>query len=1223
MLNSIQRHNSRWAKSVLSSLLFGSGWAWALLFLLIGLPAPAQQFFNLTANEVRIDTLLPVFTHSVPLGRHYADSVYNVSIEYPEFIPMSDADVARYHQITDTPLPALPMVAQSVSVSRKQGMLHLSLVPLVCRDGQYQKLVSFKLCVSAVPVTARNGAPNRAASNGERYASASVLRTGNWAKIRVPATGIYQLTDALVRQAGFSSLDRVKVYGYGGGMQPERLTADYLSQTDDLQEVPTCTVNGRRLFHAVGPVTWNASHQRVRNPYSTYGYYFLTENDSTALTVSAEEFLSAYYPLADDYCTLYEVDDYAWFHGGRNLYDATELPSGRATTYTVTAAGTGQGTVTVSLSAAITANSSASFSVSVNDSVVGSIAISKTNSYEQMRVNTRTFNVSNLQLSNRISITPGNGSGTTRLDYISIYTPKPKAAPDLSGQSFSTPEYVYRITNQNHHAASAADMVIIIPTSQKLLAQAERLKALHEQYDSLRVQIVPADELFNEFSSGTPDANAYRRYMKMLYDRAETDADMPRFLLLFGDGAWDNRMLASAWQNCSPDDFLLCYESENSYSETDCYVSDDYFGMLDDGEGGNMTNGDKSDVAIGRITARTADEAAIAVDKIESYLSNAEAGAWQNMICFMGDDGNQNMHMQDADSVAKMVEQLYPDFHVKRIMWDAYTRVSSSTGNSYPDVERLVRQQMQQGALLMNYSGHGSATMVSHERVFGLSDFEATTSLRLPLWLTASCDIMPFDGQEDNIGETAIFNKKGGAIGFFGTTRTVYQSYNKLMNIAFTRHVLGLGDDGRAVPIGEAVRQAKNELVTTGIYMGRTYNISTRQWTEVWSTDRTANKLQYTLLGDPALRLPIATAKVVVDSINGTALANGGMLSLKAGATVTVTGRVLDAGGQTDTAFNGVMTAVVRDAREEITCKLNDTSEADDPFVYYDRPNVIFSGSDSVSHGRFSFTFAVPKDISYSDSTALMNLFAVNNEKTVMASGVSSQLVMNGTEAKSNDGLGPSIYCYLNNISFTNGGNVNPTPYFVAELSDEDGINATGSGIGHDLQLIIDGDMSQTYSLNDYFQYDFGSYTSGRVGYSIPTLSYGEHKLLFRAWDVLNNSSTTELTFNVVKSLEPYLVDIDCSPNPATQKTTFRITHDRVDSELDVILDVFDISGRHLWSYGENGVANGNTLTVDWDLTVEGGRRLQTGVYLYRLRIASDGSTYASKAKKLIVLTHK
>lgn len=1181
--------------------------------LLVSLTARAQQFFNLTANEVKIDSLLPVFTHKIPLGYTYADSTYSISIKYPEFIDMSKADIQRYQQITDAVLPEMPKISRLVSIDRKQGELIVSFVPLVFRDGKYQKLVSFMLDVKGEANALQS---RRVYAGSSRYADHSVLSSGRWVKIRIPSSGVYQLTNELVKQAGFSDLNRVKIYGYGGAMQPEQLTGSYLAETDDLHEVATYDIGGRRLFYGVGPVTWSSINRRVRNPYSLYGYYFLTESDDEPLKVEADKFLESFYPSPDYYNTLYEVDDYAWYHGGRNLYDSKTFNVGTSRDYTIEAnPNTSSGSITVALTAYSSGvGNNATADISVNGTKVGTMSVSPSGTYDAMRTSTQTFQVS-LQASNKVTITHTGGTNSTmRLDYISLYSVEPASAPDLT-TTFPVPEVVYGITTQDHHADAAADMIIIIPTTQKLLAQAERLKALHEEKDGLRVRIVPADELFNEFSSGTPDANAYRRYMKMLYDRAESDDDMPRYLLLMGDGAWDNRMLCSSWKNESPDDYLICYESDNSYSATDCYVTDDYFGLLDDGEGGNMLT-DKSDVAVGRISARTADEAAVVVDKILSYVNEEHAGAWQNLLCFMGDDGNENAHMEDADSVACMVEKLYPTYQVKRIMWDAYTRVSSSTGNSYPDVVRLIKQQMQEGALVMNYAGHGRADAISHEFVLRLPDF-VNTSTHLPLWLTASCDIMPFDGVEENIGETAFFNKKGGAIAFFGTTRTVYQSYNKIMNLAFMRHVLSKDAEGRLMPIGEAVRKAKNELIETGIITGY------RNGKPVYSTDRTQNKLQYTLLGDPAMRLAAPTKSLMVDAINGVKTDSGKTLSLGAGSTATVTGHVVGPDGQTTTDFNGTLTAIVRDAEEQVVCKQNDPSEASKPFVYYDRLNVIFNGSDQVKDGTFTFTFAVPKDISYSDLTGLINLYALNSDKSAKASGISEQVVFDGSGKISQDETGPSIYCYLNSISFSNGDDVNPTPYFVAQIHDEDGINATGSGIGHDLELIIDGNMSQTYSLNDYFQYDFGSYTSGSVGFSIPELSYGEHKLLFRAWDILNNSSTAELKFNVVKGLQPRIADVECTKNPATTNTSFRIIHDRTGSSMDVVLDVFDTSGRHLWSYAESGISTDNSYTIDWDLTVDGGRRLQTGIYLYRLRISSDGSSYASKAKKLIILTHQ
>ena len=954
-------------------------------------------------------------------------------------------------------------------------------------------------------------------------------------------------------------------------------------------------------------MSWSSSNDRVRNYYSDYGYYFLTESDEPAATLDSAAFASSFYPSGDDNNTLYEVDDYAWYQGGRNLYDSQVLPLGTACDYQLSSPSTsGRGSVRVVLSA----YGASSATVSVNDSVVGTINISSSDEYDAMRVSSGQYSVSNLTSSNKITITETSG-GTMRLDYIALHSNEPKEAPRLSSASFPVPEYVYNITNQDLHAHGPADMVIIISTSQHLREQAERLAALHEQADSMRVRIVPADEIFNEFSSGTPDATAYRRYMKMLYDRAETEADMPKYLVLFGDGAWDNRMVTQGWRGYSPDDFLLCFESDNSYNHIDCYVSDDFYCMLDDGE--TIQDGNsryscygKPDVAVGRFPVRTATEAGIMLDKLEQYMSNANAGAWQNTIVLMGDDGNNNVHMVTADRVANMVMADHPQYNVRKIMWDAYNREVTSTGNSYPDVVRLVKQYMANGALVMNYNGHGSANSISHEQVLVLSDFQSAVSSNLPLWVTAACDILPYDGLEDNIGEAAVLNPRGGAVAFYGTTRTVFTSYNENMNMAFMRELLD--DSEGLVSVGEAARRAKVYLVEAQS-----------------GGDVTVNKLQFTLLGDPAMKLAMPTLGAVVDSIGGVAVGEGGTVRLGAGSEVVVRGRILD-GNATASGFNGTLTATVSDAEQEVVCKLNNTDPndgSDEAFVFTDRSSVVFKGSNTVSDGQFEFSFVVPKDIMYSDGNGLINIYAVNDDCTKTAAGASSAITFNGSAELSPDSVGPAIYCYLNSSSFTNGSYVNPTPYFVAEVSDEDGINASGGGVGHDLQLIIDGDMSQTYVLNDYFSFDFGSYKSGTIGFSIPTLSEGEHRLQFRAWDVLNNSSTSELTFRVARGVEPSIIDVECTENPAVTATTFRIIHDRIGSELDVVLDLFDMSGRHLWAYSETDVPTDNVLTIDWDLTVGGGRRLGTGVYLYRVRASCDGSSYTSKTKKLIIISNK
>ena len=1233
-----------------------------LLLCNVVLLAWSQRFFNLTYNDVRIDSVMPHFGYSIPLGTAYGDSVYSVEILYPEFVDATSADVARYKALrnaeveagrstdnrqVDAGLPALPHIEQAVMSSRGKGFLSIGFCPLVYREGRWQWLVSFMLKVAAeqrptqrpTPSPSRGegslntlagggsslktnqdssrgegslntlagGAPlkaNRAPSLGENRGgtTSSVLATGRWAKIRVAETGVHQLTDDLIRQAGFSDINKVKVYGYGGNLQPEKLTQDYLQQTDDLQEVEQCVVGGRRLFYAKGPVSWssNSATVRTRNPYSDYGYYFLTEGDP--LTVSEEDFLASCYPQADDYHVLYESDGYAWFQGGRNLYETTPINAGSSKTYRLESAATG---TTAQLSVTASAGVTSVVGVSCNGQDLGTITINVSPTYyEKGHATNRVFNLSDVQSTNEVTLTTQSG-GPVRLDFISLTLASAKAAPSLGSDALPVPEYVYNITNQNLHGDSAVDMVIIIPTSQTLRPQAERLAEFHRERDGLRVRIVPADELYNEFSSGTPDATAYKRYLKMLYDRAETDADRPRYLLLFGDCAWDNRMLTSDWRMASPDDYLLCYESENSFSETYCYVSDEFFCLLDDGEA--LTTGNYpyespaglADMAVGRFPVTTESDAKVMVDKVIGYAENRNAGAWQNTLVFMGDDGNGNAHMRDVNDAAIETAQRHPGYQIRKVMWDAYTRETSSTGNSYPEVSKLVKQYQQQGALVMDYAGHGRADQVSHENVLRLADFQQFSNQNLPLWITASCDIMPYDGSTATIGETAVLNSKGGAIAFYGTARTVFVTQNKVMNMAFLRHVLTV-EDGKTITLGEAQRRAKNEMISKRL-------------------DTSVNMLQYQLLGDPALSLNLPTAALVIDSING--IATDGTATqqaqLRAGSIARVVGHVADAPD-----FSGIVNATVRDSEETIVCKLNNTDKdgAQSPFTYTDRTKTLFNGSDSVRNGRFEISFAVPMDINYSDASGLINVHAVANDHQLMAHGANDRFLVGGSAAAGNDSIGPSIYCYLNSPSFVNGGNVNTTPYFVAELNDQDGINTSGNGIGHDLELIIDGEMSKTYVLNDNFQFDFGSYTSGSTYYNIPELAPGRHTLLFRAWDVLNNSSTAQLSFNVVKGLAPQLFSVSCTQNPARNSTTFIINHDRTGSTMDVTLDIFDTSGRQLWRHEESGISTDGAYTLPWNLTVDGGQRLQTGVYLYRVSVACDGSKKTSKAKKLVII---
>ena len=1193
-----------------------------LLLLASCFGANAQRFFNLASSEVEVDSVLPEFTYAIPLYDNYDDSLYTVSILYPEFIDMTRNDIANYERLSNEPLPEMPVVKQQIAVSRKKAMLETYFCPLVKRDGKYQILVSFMLKVEAkAKASATKGNETFAKGNGamanindafgnnalaknssaaERYAANSILATGKWAKIRVPSSGVYQITESLIRKAGFSSLSKIKVYGYGGNLQAERLDGNTLKELDDLKEVTTYDRGKSRLFYARGPVSWSSptATRRTRNPYSDYGYYFITEttnSEEEPLKADSAAFISAFYPSNNDYHSIYEVDGYAWYHGGRNLYDSKVISSGSSQKVVLSKPADA---TSAQLSVNVSAGSSSSVEVLHNGASLGTITISVPAKYYAGNEAMKTYSISSQQAKDTITIR-NNGGLPVRLDFVSAAWDKPSPAPSLEG-SFPDAEYVYNITNQNHHADSAADMVIIIPTSQKLLKQANRLADFHRQHDGMRVNVVPADELFNEFSSGTPDANAYRRYMKMLYDRAETEADMPSHLVLFGDCVWDNRMLTQDCRNMSPDDYLLVFESENSFSETTCYADDGFYCLLDDGEGANLLSSDRPDIAVGRFPVTTEAEAKIMVDKTIGYVENKNAGSWQNTIVFMGDDGDDNVHMHDVNEVADATISAHPEYLVRKIMWDAYPQETSASGHGYPAVTNLIKRLQSSGALIFDYGGHGRPDQVSHENVLRLTDFKAFSNKNLPLWVTATCDIMPYDGVEPTIGETAVLNENGGAMAFFGTARTVFVPQNKAINRAFMKYVLTYDSNGKPITIGEAQRLTKSYLITS-------------------SEDRSANKLQYQLLGDPAVALHLPTQKVVVDSINGISVNDTqNKATLQAGSIATICGHIE---GNND--FTGLVSATIRDSRELITCNMNASAAADSAFAFYDYTKYLFNGSDSIKNGKFNISFAVPLDINYSDKAGIMNFHAVSSDKQMLAHGYCTNFIVGGTATVDNDSIGPSIYCYLNSPSFVNGGNVNSTPYFVAQITDANGINSTGNGIGHDLQLIIDGDMAKTYTLNDNFVYDFGTYTSGTTYYQLPELSAGKHTLKFRAWDILNNSSTVSLDFNVVRGLTPKLFNVGVTKNPASTSTTFIINHDRVGTTMDVDIDVFDASGRLLWTRHESGVSTGGAYTSTWNLCTDSGQQLQTGVYLYRVRVACEGSSQASKANKLVVISNK
>ena len=678
--------------------------------------------------------------------------------------------------------------------------------------------------------------------------------------------------------------------------------------------------------------------------------------------------------------------------------------------------------------------------------------------------------------------------------------------------------------------------------------------------------------------------------MKMFYDRSSSLGNPPKYLLLFGDGIYDNRGISGEVQGVSRSNMLLTFQSQESLNVYS-YATDDYFAFLEDNSGSNFSR-DKMCVGVGRFPIRTVTEATQMVDKTISYMENKDSGSWKNNVTFVADDGNNEdsfttNHMKQADQLAEAIEEMQPGFLVNKVYFDAYKRSSLGT---YPDVHNEIEKLLKSGQLLINYTGHGSTTHWADESVWTQTDINNSSYKHLPVWVTATCDFTRFDDVKTSAGESVFLNPTSGGIALFTTTRVVFSGNNANLNKALIDNLFQEGANSRYT-LGEAMMYTKRQL-------------------------NDSNKLNFILIGDPALKFAYPEYKARVTAVNGEAVSDE-PFEFKALSRITVEGEILNPSGSFAADFTGVLSSTIFDSQSSITT-LGNSSEK---FTYLDYPNTIYIGRDSVRNGKFSFTFMVPKDISYSNKKGKLNLYA--SSETKEAQGSFFDFIVGGTsDTAETDTIGPKIrQIYLNDSSFVSGDKVNTTPYFVAKLWDKSGVNITGSSVGHDMMLTIDSMPSMSYNLNSYYALLPDSENEGLVQFSIPEMEPGMHTAEFKVWDILNNSTTYTFTFEVAEGLKPNLIEMYAIPNPARDQVEFFLHHNRPESNLKVTVMVYDMTGKFLWSTEKSGSSElFKAYIVTWNLTDNGGRRLRPGVYLYRAAISTNNSKEATKANKLIIL---
>ncbi|MDP4266933.1 MAG: type IX secretion system sortase PorU [Bacteroidota bacterium] len=761
------------------------------------------------------------------------------------------------------------------------------------------------------------------------------------------------------------------------------------------------------------------------------------------------------------------------------------------------------------------------------------------------------------------------------------------------------------VENQNLHGLTQPAMIIV--SYPDFISQAQRLADFHQQNDNLKVVVVTPQQIYNEFSSGAQDVTAIRDFLRMFYERATSDESKPKYLLLFGDASYDYKNIISGNTNYVPS-----YESNNSISPVSSFVSDDFFGLLDPGEGDEV-DGSLSgtlDIGIGRMVIKSNDEAKSAVDKVIRYKTKRDllSGSigneisnyadWRNILCFIADDKDSNTHETQADKLTTYIDSTYRQFDIDKIYLDAYKMVSTPGGERYPDVNNAINHRVEKGALIVNYIGHGGVNGLSHEEVVTLADINGWKNYyNMPLFVTATCEFTRFDDpSKTSAGELVFLNSKGGGIALFTTTRIAFSSVNEYINNAFYKYIFDTinGNDGY-INLGDVVRLTKN------------------------ATGGSSTSNNFTLIGDPAMSLAYPTYSIKTNFVNKKSV-NSSADTLKALSKVTISGYVCDGNGVKLNNFNGTLYPTVYDKKSVDSTLVNDPLNSF-PFGFIVRDKILYKGKVSVNNGDFTFTFIVPKDIKYNYGFGRISYYAKN--LTQDARGYFENVIIGGINKNASiSNKGPDIKLYMNDTKFVFGGITDENPVMLALVSDSNGINTVGNGIGHDITAVFDNNTSGSVILNDYYSYDLNSYKNGTITYPLKNLSEGTHNIRLKVWDVFNNSGESYTEFVVAKSADIALSHVLNYPNPFSTHTQFLFEHNRPGNNLDVQIQIYTISGRLIKTLHSVVQTNGYRADpIDWDGLDDYGQKMGKGVYVYRLKVRSllDNSSF-SKYEKLVIL---
>lgn len=1118
----------------------------------------------------------------------------------------------------------------------------------------------------------------------------SVLSEGQWYKFAVTEKGVYKITARQLSEAGvdISQIDpaQLAVFGYGGGMLPQPLAEKrYADLPENVIQV-FGTEDGEfnqedyLIFYAQGPDQYqfvpdedgNYRFHYEKNLYADTAFYFLstTEGKGARVISQPESVQGTTYPtitVFDDYWA-YEKDEFHVLQpgSGREWY-GDRFSNGQTKNYAVELDDiSDKGEIAIQLKALGRTTTPSSFEISVNSQPVSTLELpaiinatytdkGKENSglvkisaesfaqqgltvslrYEgsggDAHVNSLLLSVprkllfeseqlhfrsiASLQNANSHFLISSSNSNAQIWDVTNPLTPESVQASYIEGswifeastqiqlrefvifntEDLPQPQWLGAVENQALTEGEVPDLLII--THASLQAEAERLAAFRRQHDKLLVKVATTAQVYNRFASGRQDISAIRNYAKELYEQEEGKL---KYLLLFGKASYDYKDRVENNTNLVP-----TYQSRNSIHPIYSYPSDDYYAFLenDEGEWEESYRGDHTmDIGVGRLPVKNSTEARAVVDKIINYASGSNTlGSWRTRLAFLADDGDNDRYQKDSEQLTEAIYERYTGFNPQKIYLDAYNQERYPNQELAPEVNQAVEDIIKNGVLIFNYVGHGSELRLAEENVLNVGMISRWENQdKLPFFVTATCEFGRHDDPKRVSGaEALLLNPEGGAIGLVTTARPVFSNTNYLLNQAFYQHVFEQ-EDGHFLRLGDVFRKTKNDALN-----GR-------------------DNRNFSLLADPSMRLAYPFYQIEIDS--AISLSEGKKIdTLKALSEVRLSGRITDRqSNNLVDDFDGELTLVLHDKPFTVNTKGNEGTV----MQFKETNNVIHRGRASISNGRFTIDFVVPKNIIYRTDLGRISLYAKpnNNNVTDAFGGGNNFIVGSSSDNSVIDHTGPQIALYLDDSSFVSGTIASSTPHLLARLWDNQGINLSKQQTGQEIKAHLqkkDGTLVANFVLNDFYESDVDTYQSGIVNYPLGHLEEGKYVLTLQAWDTHNNSNTSSVEFYVSDSDALSVRSFYNYPNPFNQSTLFVLDHNRAGDDLIIKLQIFDRNGKQVKELErryENSTSRIDLL--NWGLGIQNMHMLTPGIYIVKLNVRSLSDQQEVEENLKIILTN-